>query len=525
VFTGSDGRRKAATLAVTCLGFFMVLLDISIVTVALPTIQSSLRASLADLQWVVDAYTLPFAVLLLTAGTLGDRYGRKRLFMVGLGVFIAGSAFSGLAPDLRWLIVGRALQGVGGAALAPGSLSLLASAFTDPRERIQALGLWSGIAGIAIAAGSVVGGVLVQTAGWPSIFLVNLPIGVVALALSVGTLVESRNPAARRQDLTGQVLAVSGLLALTFALIEGNGLGWRSPVIVALLGSAAILLIVFVVVEARSDEPMLPLSLFSRAVVSGATASVYLTGFSLLGTVFFSAQYFQAIQGYSPLQAGLRSLPVTLGLFVASPFAGRIAARYGFRPPILGGALAACAGQLLLTTITPTTPYADLWWKLALIGLGFGVMASPLTSAVMTATPPARAGLASSMVNASRQVGSVFGVALLGAVVQRTFAENLIVRLTDAGVPIGQSVGLAGGLARAGSLAVRVQTANLPLDDGAMRALTGGAFTDALHLAYAIAGLAVLLVAAMALVLFGPTPVPARQEEPEVAEIVVPDAA
>jgi DHA2 family methylenomycin A resistance protein-like MFS transporter len=348
---------------------------------------------------------------------------------------------------------------------------------------------------------------------------------VVALALSVGTLVESRNPAARRLDLPGQVLAVSGLLALTFALIEGNGLGWRSPTIVALLGSAAILLVAFVVVEARSGEPMLPLSLFRRAAVSGATASVYLTGFSLLGTVFFSAQYFQAIQGYSPLQAGLRSLPVTLGLFVASPFAGRIAARYGFRPPIFGGALAASAGQLLLTTITPTTPYADLWWKLALIGLGFGVMASPLTSAVMTATPPARAGLASSMVNASRQVGSVFGVALLGAVVQRLFADNLIVRLTDAGVPIGQSVGLAGGLARAGSLAVRAQTTNLPLDAGAMRALTAVAFTDALHLAYAIAGIGVLLVAAMALVLFGSAPVRAQQEEPDPASLVMRDAA
>jgi DHA2 family methylenomycin A resistance protein-like MFS transporter len=525
MFSGPDGGRKAATLAVTCLGFFMVLLDVSIVTVALPTIQSGLRASLADLQWVVDAYTLPFAVLLLTAGTLGDRYGRKRLFMVGLGVFIAGSGFCGLATDLRWLIVGRVLQGAGGAALAPGSLSLLASAFTDPRERIQALGLWSGISGIAIAAGSVVGGLLVQTAGWPSIFLVNLPIGVIALALSVGTLVESRNPAARRLDLPGQAFAIAGLLALTFALIEGNQLGWGSSLIVGLLGAAAILLTGFVVVEARSAEPMLPLSLFRRAVVSGATASVYLIGFSLLGTVFFSAQYFQAIQGYSPLEAGLRSLPVTLGLFVASPFAGRIAARYGFRPPILGGALAASAGQLLMTTITPTTPYGDLWWKLALIGLGFGVMASPLTSAVMTATPPARAGLASSMVNASRQVGSVFGVALLGAVVQGSFAGNLTTRLVDAGVAAGPSAALAGRLAPAGALAIRAQLASLPLDANAFHLLTANAFTDALHLAYAAAGLAILVVAAMALVLLRPVPVQVPQEVVEEVVVVVPEAA
>src|SRR5439155_12406032 len=242
MFSGPDGRRKALTLAVTCLGFFMVLLDVSIVTVALPTIQSSLRASLSDLQWVVDAYTLPFAVLLLTAGTLGDRYGRKRLFLVGLVGFVVGSGLCGLAPDLRWLIVGRALQGAGGAALAPGSLSLLAAAFSDPRERIQALGLWAGIAGIAIAAGSVVGGLLVQVADWPAIFLVNLPIGAVALALGSRVLVESRNPATRRLDVPGQALAIAGLLALTFALIEGNRLGWGSPPIVALLAGAAALL-------------------------------------------------------------------------------------------------------------------------------------------------------------------------------------------------------------------------------------------------------------------------------------------
>src|SRR5438552_1133106 len=194
MFAGPDGKRKATTLAVTCLGFFMVLLDVSIVTVALPTMQASLRASLAGLQWVVDAYTLPFAVLLLTAGTLGDRFGRKRLFLAGLGVFTLGSALCGLAPGLDWLIAGRALQGAGAAALAPGSLSLLAAAFVDPRERIQALGLWAGISGIAIAAGSVVGGLLVQVAGWPSIFLVNLPIGVVAFALGAGALAESRDP-------------------------------------------------------------------------------------------------------------------------------------------------------------------------------------------------------------------------------------------------------------------------------------------------------------------------------------------
>ncbi len=518
MFAGPDGRRKAATLAVTCIGFFMVLLDVSIVTVALPTIQAGLRASLADLQWVVDAYTLPFAVLLLTAGTLGDRFGRKRLFLVGLGVFTVGSALCGLAPDLGWLIAGRVLQGAGGAALAPGSLSLLASAFIEPRERIQALGLWAGISGIAIAAGSLVGGLLIQLADWPAIFLVNLPIGVTALALGTGVLRESRSPLPRRADLLGQALAIGGLSALTYALIEGNGAGWGSLRIVALLGGAAVLLAGFVVVEARSGEPMLPLSLFANAVVAGAMGSVFIVGFSLLGTVFFSAQYFQAIQGNSALQSGLRSLPLTLGAFLGAPISGRIAARYGFRPPVLAGALAAGAGLLLLADITPTTDYGSLWWKLGMIGLGFGVLVSPLTSTVMTSTPPALAGLSSSMVNASRQVGAVFGVALLGALVQHAFAGNLATRLADVGVPAGQSAVLAARLAQAGSQAMRVQPSGVAIEPGVLRTLIAGAFTDALHLAYLTAGAGILLVAGVAVTLLGSSQVHREVEAVEAEQ-------
>src|SRR5262245_3954716 len=251
MFDGPGGRHRAATLAITCLGFFMVLLDVSIVNVALPTIQASLGAALSDLQWVIDGYTLPFAVLLLTAGTLGDRFGRKRLFLFGLAVFTAGSALCGVAADLPSLIAGRALQGAGGAALAPGSLALISSAFADPRQRVQALGLWAGISGIAIAAGSLVGGVLVEAAGWPSIFLVNVPIGVLTFALGARWLAESRNPIARRPDVPGQALAIGGLSALTYALIEGNVLGWGSPTIVGLVAAAAVLLVSFVLVEAR----------------------------------------------------------------------------------------------------------------------------------------------------------------------------------------------------------------------------------------------------------------------------------
>jgi DHA2 family methylenomycin A resistance protein-like MFS transporter len=262
---------------------------------------------------------------------------------------------------------------------------------------------------------------------------------------------------------------------------------------------------------------MLPLALFRTARVSGAAASVFVQGFTLLGTVFFLAQYFQAIQGLSAFETGLRSLPVTLGLFVAAPFAGRIAARYGFRPPILAGALAASAGLLLLTGLTPTTPYAELWWKLALIGLGFGLMASPLTAAVLTAAPPNRSGMASSMTNTSRQIGSVFGVALLGSAVQGAFAGSLANRLAEAHVPANLNVEVATRVAAAGSLAVHLQPNDLPLDTATWQTITSTAFTDALHVAYLGAGLAVLLIAAAALTLLGPRPVSA-QAEPVLAD-------
>src|SRR5579871_6191138 len=303
-----DRGRKLATLAVTCIGLFMVLLDMTIVNVALPTIQSDLKTSLADLQWVVDAYTLPFAALLLTAGTLGDRYGRKRMFLVGLVVFTLGSALCGFAPSLQWLIAGRILQGAGGAALSPGSLSLLAAAFPDNRERTQAIGIWAGISGLALAAGPLAGGLLIQISSWPAIFFVNLPIGVLAFIFGWRILAESRNPEARRLDLPGQVLVIGGLAALTYALIEGEAKGWTSPLILSLFIGAGVFLLAFLAVEARAREPLLPLQLFKSVTFSAANAAAVLLGFALLGTAFFISQYFQSVQGASALGSGLRTL-------------------------------------------------------------------------------------------------------------------------------------------------------------------------------------------------------------------------
>lgn len=496
--------RKLGTLAVTCIGFFMVLLDASIVTVALPTIQSTLHAQLTDLQWVVDAYTLPFAVLLLTAGALGDRFGRKRVFLVGLVIFTVGSGLCGFAPTLGWLIAGRIVQGIGGAALSPGSLSVLAAAFPNPRERTQAIGIWSGMSGIALAAGPLLGGVLIQTLGWQAIFFVNLPIGALALALGLRVLAESRNPAAHRLDLLGQVLVIAGLTALTYGLIEGQSMGWGSPLILALFGAAAALAITFLLVEARTREPLLPLGLFRSVVFSTANGAALIVGFALLGTVFFIAQYFQEVQGYTALQSGERTLPNTIGIFIMAPLAGRITARFGPRLPVALGAVFSGVALLLLTRLTATTSYGEIWWNLGLLGIGFGLMLSPITAAVLAATPPARSGLASSMVNTSRQIGSVLGIAVLGAVVEHQEARNLTSNLIDRHVPAQVSATLGNAIATAGAGAGQLHPFGiLPFPRSVLHEVIGQSFTAALHPSFVTSAVALLCVAILAATLLG----------------------
>ena len=457
---------------------------------------------------MVDAYTLPFAVLLLTAGTLGDRFGRKRVFLAGLVVFTVGSALCGLAPSLGWLIAGRVLQGAGGAALAPGSLSVLAAAFSDPRERTQAIGIWSGVSGIGIAAGPLIGGALIQAAGWQAIFFVNVPIGLVAVLLGWRMLAESRNPQARRLDLPGQALAIAGLTALTYALIEGQSQGWGSPLIVGLFIAAAALLLAFVLTEARQREPLLPLELFRNPTFSVANVAALVVGFALLGMVFFVSQFFQEVQGYSAFGSGLRTLPNTVGMFIVAPLAGRITARYGPRIPVTLGALLTGTALLLLMRLDATTPYSAIWWNLGMSGLGFGFMLSPITAAVLSATPPNRAGLGSSVVSASRQIGSVFGIALLGAIVVGQFADRLTSGLVALGIPSGVSGRVANTVASAGAsagtrIAPLLRGARVRVAPGMVHDAIGHAFAQALHPGFAVSGAALLAVALLSATLLG----------------------
>jgi EmrB/QacA subfamily drug resistance transporter len=412
----TDRNRQLLTLGACCFGLFMVMLDNTVVNVALPSIQRELEAEVSGLALVLDAYILVFASLLLTAGSLGDRYGRRRVFRTGLVVFTASSALCGLAPSLPALVGGRALQAVGAAALLPSSLAILTAAFPDPRERVQAIGLWSGVSAMALAAGPVVGGLLTDALGWRWVFYVNLPVGVAAFVVAGRVVAESRDPGARRLDLPGLLLGSLGLAGVTLGLIESNQRGWGSPEIVGLLAAGVALLAAFGVAEGRRRQPMLSLRLFRDRAFTTANAVVLLAGFALLGFVFFNTLYFQAVQGWSPLQAGLRSLPNTLAVVVSAPLAGRLASRHGYRLPVGAGLLLAAAALWALAGIEVGTPYAQLWWKLAMLGAGLGLSISPATAAGVAAMPGAQAGVASAVITTSRQVGGALGVAVLGAV-------------------------------------------------------------------------------------------------------------
>lgn len=413
----SDRPNRAALLVVACLGQFMVLLDNTIVGAALPDMRQRLHTDLTGLQWIVNAYVLLVAMLLLSGGVFADRFGRKRVFLAGVAVFTAASVLCALAPSIGWLIAGRVLQGIGAAALSPASLALVVAACPVPRERVRMIGLWAGISGIGLAAGPVAGGVLADAFGWPAIFLINLPIGVVLLLAGLRVLGESRNPGAPAIDIPGTVLSVLWVGALTYGLIEGASRGWTSPVILGGFSAAAVLLAVFIAVEGRRSAPMLPPRLFRQRLFTVSNTAMVVVGFGLMGSSFFFSQFFVYVQGSSILRAGLQTLPTSLAMVVVSPYAGRLAARYGFRIVVTVGLALAGLGLLALGSVHADTGYGNVWWRLAVVGVGFALTMSPLTGAAIAAVGPQEGGLASGISSTTRQIGAVLGVALLGVVV------------------------------------------------------------------------------------------------------------
>jgi EmrB/QacA subfamily drug resistance transporter len=409
-------RRTALwTFVVTALALFMTALDNLVVTTALPVIKADLGASLAQLEWTVNAYTLAFAVLLLTGAALGDRFGRKRVFLVGLTIFTSGSAAAALAPTGDLLVIARAIQGIGAAIVTPLTLTLL-SAAVPPERRGLALGAWGGISGLAIAIGPVVGGAIISGLNWHWIFWLNVPLGIVVLVMASLRLSESRGPVTRL-DLPGLVLASSGLFALVWALIHGNGEGWTSTGIVAAFAAAAVLLIGFVIREARTSEPMLPLRFFESRQFATVNLVSFVMSFGIFGSIFLLAQFFQIVQRYTPLEAGIRTLPWTGMPIIVAPLAGLALSRVRGRTLLAAGmALMGLGLAWIAAVATPTVEYPRLVPAFVLAGTGMSLFFAPTASLVLGAVRRAEEGQASGANNAIREIGGVFGVAILASV-------------------------------------------------------------------------------------------------------------
>jgi EmrB/QacA subfamily drug resistance transporter len=408
-------NRQMWTFAITAVALFMVALDNLVVTTALPVIRAELDASLSELTWMVNAYTLTFAVLLLPGAALGDRFGRKRMFIIGLGIFTIGSTAAALAATSELLILGRAIQGVGGAIVTPLTLTILSSA-VSPERRAVALGAWGGIGGLAIAIGPLVGGAIAEGLSWNAIFWVNVPIGIVAMVLAATRLEESYGPEGRL-DLPGLALASSGLLALVWGVINGNEDGWTSPTIVASLAAGVLLLTGFLVRQARTSNPMLPLRFFRSRAFSAANAVSFLMFFGVFGSIFLLSQFFQVVQGMGPFEAGLRTLPWTGAPAIVAPIAGLLAGRIGGRPILIAGMVLLSAGLAwLAVVVSPTVAYATLVPGFIAAGVGMGLFFAPIADIVLSSVPAAEEGKASGATNTIREVGGVFGVAVLASV-------------------------------------------------------------------------------------------------------------
>lgn len=413
--------RRATTLwtfAITSIALFMVSLDNLVVSTAIPVIRTDLGASLESLEWTVNAYTLTFAVLLLTGAALGDRFGRRRVFSLGVGVFTAGSIAAALAPSVEALNIARALQGLGGAVVMPLTLTILSAAVT-PEKRGLALGAWGGIGGLAIALGPLVGGAVVQGFSWQWIFWLNVPIGLLLVPLALSRLQETHGPQGRL-DLPGVGLASAGLFGVVWGLVRGNGQGWTSPEITVALAAGLVLLAAFVAWERRAPSPMLPLRFFRNAAFSLANIASLLMFFGMFGSIFLLTQFFQTVQGYSPLGSGLRILPWTLAPMFIAPLAGAMSDRIGPRR-IVGVGLVAQAIALgwIAAVSTPTTPYSRLVLPFVVAGVGMALFFAPMANLVLSAVRGEEEGQASGANNAIRELGGVFGVAVLASIFSR----------------------------------------------------------------------------------------------------------
>jgi EmrB/QacA subfamily drug resistance transporter len=425
--TAAADRRRWLTVGVLCISLLIIVIDNTIVNVALPTLVRQLGASVSELQWVVDAYTVVFAGLLLLAGTLGDRFGRRRSLTFGLGMFAVASAAAAFAGGVGQLVAARAVMGGAAAFIMPATLSILTNVFTDARERALAIGIWSGVVGVGVVLGPIAGGFLLDHFWWGSVFIVNVPIAVAAIVAGRVLVPESKDSDAQRVDWFGATLSVVGLVALVSAIIEGPSKGWTSPLVLTLFGLAVVTLTVFSVWESKVDAPMLDVRFFRNPRFSAASANITLMFFALFGFVFLSTQYLQFVLGYSPLAAGVRTLPFAAAMLAVAPFSSKFVDYFGTKRVVVAGMLTFASGLVLASTMTTTTGYPRLGVAMLMLGAGLGMAGAPATESIMGSLPRNRAGVGSALNDTAREVGGALGVAIVGSIVSSIYRS----RLTD----------------------------------------------------------------------------------------------
>ncbi len=473
----NTNNRRWWTLSVLCLTLVLISVDNTILNVTIPTLARELHASGSQLQWIVDAYVLVFAGLLLTAGSLGDKFGRRGALILGMSIFGVGSVAASLADTPGQLIAFRALMGVGGAFIMPATLSILINVFTDSKERAKAIAIWAGCSGLGVALGPVTGGWLLEHFSWGSVFLVNLPVLALAITGAVMIVPTSKDPDAPRLDVGGAVLSMAGLVALLWALIEAPERGWTSSSTLLAFTAAVCVLAAFGWWESRRAEPMLDLSLFKNPRFSAASGAVTMTFFALFGSLFVVTQYMQSVMGYSALQAGIRYLPLAAMLLVTSPISAKVAERVGTKIVVTCGLSAVALGLMLMLRLDAVTGYGPLLTAMLVLAFGMGLTMAPATESIMGSLPPAKAGVGSAVNDTTREIGGALGVAVLGSVLSSAFGSRMSTAVAD--TPLPADVKAVAQHSLGGALAV---ARNVGGDHGTALAQSArGAFVDGFH--------------------------------------------
>jgi EmrB/QacA subfamily drug resistance transporter len=489
--TAEPDPRRWWSLAVLCMTLLVIGLDNTILNVALPSLVVDLGATTSQLQWIVDGYTLVFAGLLLTAGSLGDRFGRRGALSIGLAIFGIGSLASAVAGGANMLIFTRAFMGIGGALIMPATLSLLTNIFTDPKERARAIGAWAAVAGAGSAFGPLIGGFLLEHFWWGSVFLINVPVVIVALVAGRLLLPTSKDPSAPRLDPVGALLSMTGLIALLFGIIEAPSKGWSDPIVLAGIGAGAALLIGFVLWELRTSHPMLDVRFFQNRRFTAANAAITLTFFAMFGVSFLATQYLQSVLGFSPLEAGIRMLPMPLTMLVVAPLSPRIVERVGTKLVVGTGLTLAAIGTALLSLLPVENGYPVVVGAMMIMAAGMGLVMAPATESIMGSLPPAKAGVGSAMNDTTRQMGGALGVAIIGSVLASSYRPGVTSALNAVDAPqqvidVAQE-SITGAMHAAAQLPA-------PLGD-AVAAAASSEFVTAMHGAVLV-GAVVLLIAA-----------------------------